>query len=254
MNKLYFIGGSKGGVGKSFVSIALTDYLTQKQNKKIKLIESDTSNPDVGKTFINDEKVEVVSCRLDDADGWIELVNICEGSGMDVVVNSAARSNEAVSEFGTTLIGSLEELQMELITFWIINRQRDSIELLKKYMESVPSPLHVVRNTFYGDPKKFELYNTSKTKTEVEARGGKSLDFPDLADRVADDIYSKRLTIEHALEDMPLGNRAELKRWRGLSWSMFDSIIETQAPSEKKGKKPKKSAATKEEKDQKDHE
>ena len=29
MAHLYFIGGSKGGVGKSMVSIALCDYLTQ---------------------------------------------------------------------------------------------------------------------------------------------------------------------------------------------------------------------------------
>lgn len=241
MNKLYFVGGSKGGVGKSFVSIALADYLTQNQDKRIKLIESDTSNPDVGKTFAKDDKVEVVSCRLDDAEGWIELVNICEDSKMDVVVNSAARSNEAVSEFGTTLIGSLEELQMELVTFWVINRQRDSIELLKKYMESVPGPLHVVRNTFYGDPKKFELYNTSKTRTEAETRG-KSIDFPDLADRVADDIYSKRLTIKQALEDMPLGNRAELKRWRSLVWSMFESVINGQDLPPEKGRKSKKNS------------
>ena len=137
MHKLYFVGGSKGGVGKSFVSMALTDYLTQSAGKKVRLVESDTSNPDTGKTFIEDEKVEVITCKLDEADGWIELVNLCEGSEADIVINSAARSNEAVSEFGTTLIGSLEELQMELVTFWVINRQRDSVELLKKYMEAI---------------------------------------------------------------------------------------------------------------------
>ena len=54
------------------VSIALCDYLTQHKGQHIKLIESDTSNPDVGKIFAKDEKVEVISCRLDDADGWIE--------------------------------------------------------------------------------------------------------------------------------------------------------------------------------------
>lgn len=241
MHKLYFVGGSKGGVGKSFVSMALTDYLTQSAGKKVRLVESDTSNPDTGKTFIEDEKVEVITCKLDEADGWIELVNLCEGSEADIVINSAARSNEAVSEFGTTLIGSLEELQMELVTFWVINRQRDSVELLKKYMKAIPGTLHVVRNTFYGDPRKFELYNGSKTKLEVETRG-KTIDFPDLADRVADDIYSNRLTISKALESMPLGNRAELKRWRGLVWSMFDKVFEEGAPMAEKAEKTKTTA------------
>ena len=93
---LYFIGGSKGGVGKSFLSMALADYLTKYKNRKIILVESDTSNPDVGKTFAQNDDVEVLSLSLDNADGWIELVNSCEGSNRDLVVNSAARSGEAV--------------------------------------------------------------------------------------------------------------------------------------------------------------
>ncbi len=221
--KMYFVGGSKGGVGKSFVSMALADYLTQCKGRKIKLIESDTSNPDVGKTFREDENTEVISFRLDEADGWIELVNICDGSDRDIVVNSAARSNEAVANFGGTLTGSLDELKMDIVTFWVINRQRDSIELLKKYMEAIPGELHVVRNTFYGDASKFELFKSSKTRTDAEARG-MTIDFPDLADRVADNIYSKRLTISKALATEPMGNRAELKRWRSVVWKTFDEI------------------------------
>lgn len=221
--KLYFIGGSKGGVGKSFVSMALADYLTQCRGRKIKLVESDTSNPDVGKTFAQNDSVEVLSLSLDEADGWIELVNSCEASDRDLVVNSAARSGEGVEKFGGTLIGSLDELHMSLCSFWVINRQRDSLELLKKYMEVVPGELHVVRNNFYGEPKKFELFNNSKTKGEAEKRGA-TIDFPDLADRVTDDLYSKRLSIVKALETMPLGNRAELKRWRNLAWKAFEDI------------------------------
>ena len=68
---LYFIGGSKGGVGKSFLSMALADYLTKYKNRKIILVESDTSNPDVGKTFAQNDDVEVLSLSLDNADGWI---------------------------------------------------------------------------------------------------------------------------------------------------------------------------------------
>ena len=37
---------------------------------------------------------------------------------------------------------------------------------------------------------------------------------PDLADRVSDDLYSKRLSIGKALKELPIGNRAELTRWR----------------------------------------
>ena len=52
---LYFIGGSKGGVGKSILSMVLADVLTQYRNRKIILVERDTSNPDVGKTFTHND-------------------------------------------------------------------------------------------------------------------------------------------------------------------------------------------------------
>ena len=220
---VYFVGGSKGGVGKSILCMLLADYLTKCKGRKIILVESDTSNPDVGKTFVHNDDVEVVSLSLDSADGWIELVNYAEASQKDIVINSAARSEEAVEKFGGTLIGSLDELHRTLISFWIINRQRDSIELLKKYMDVVPGELHVVRNTFYGAPEKFELFNNSKTKIEAEKRGA-TIDCPDLADRVTDDLYSNRFSIAKAAEEMPLGNRAELKRWRSRGWRMFDEI------------------------------
>ena len=237
---LYFIGGSKGGVGKSILSMILADFLTKSKNRKIILIESDTSNPDVGKTFAHNDDVEVLSLSLDNADGWIELVNYSEANKKDIVINSAARSGEAVEKFGGTLIGSLDELHRLLISFWVINRQRDSIELLKKYMDVVPGELHVVRNTFYGEPQKFELFNGSKTKIEAEKRGA-TIDLPDLADRVTDDLYSKRLSIVTALETMPLGNKAELKRWRSVAWKMFDEIGIAQNDTQAEGKASKKS-------------
>ena len=239
---LYFIGGSKSGVGKSILSMILADFLTKCKGRKIILIESDTSNPDVGKTFVHNDDVEVLSLSLDNADGWIELVNYSEANKKDIVINSAARSGEAVEKFGGTLIGSLEELHRQLISFWVINRQRDSIELLKKYMDIVPGELHVVRNTFYGEPQKFELFNNSKTKIEAEKRGA-TIDLPDLADRVTDDVYSQRLSVARAMEEMPLGNRAELKRWRSAAWKMFNEIgiaknlSQVEEKSSKKGDK-----------------
>ena len=220
---IFFIGGSKGGVGKSIFSMLMADFLTKCKGRKIILVESDTSNPDVGKTFTHNDDVEVIYLSLDNADGWIELVNYADTNNKDILINSAARSGEAVEKFGGTLIGSLEELNRKLISFWVINRQRDSIELLKKYMDVVPGELHVVRNTFYGEPQKFELFNNSKTKIEAEKRGA-TIDLPDLADRVTDDVYSHRLSIAKAIEEMPLGNRAELKRWRSIAWETFNSI------------------------------
>ena len=221
---IYLIGGSKGGVGKSMVTMAVVDLLLS-MGESVMLIESDTGNPDVWKTY--KEEVETELIDLDQADGWIELVNLCESRpDAVVVINTAARNNLGVSAYGETLNSTLAELKRKLVTLWVINRQRDSLELLKGYMDAIPNAaVHVVRNGHAGEEKKFELYNTSKLRKEVEDRGGRSVTFPDLADRVSDDLYSKRLSIAKASKELPIGNRAELLRWRGEVKKVLEDVL-----------------------------
>ena len=221
---IYLVGGSKGGVGKSLVTMATVDYLLER-GESVLLIESDTSNPDVWKAYKDTTETELVD--LDEADGWIQLVNVCDSKPDSVVViNTAARNNKSISAYGETLSSTLDELKRKLITLWVINRQRDSLELLKEFMDAIPNTMvHVVRNAYFGEEKKFELYNGSKLRATVESRGGKSLTFPDLADRVSDDLYSKRMSIAVALKEMPIGNRAELMRWRAEVKKVLETVV-----------------------------
>ena len=209
---LYIVGGSKGGVGKSIVSMTLIDHL-RKLDKKVVLIESDTSNPDVWKAYNGLVKSELVN--LDKKEGWMELVDICDENGdCVVVVNTAARNNEGVAEYAETLTETLRELQRKIATLWVINTQKDSLELLVDYLRAVPDGVtHVLKNKYFGDDIKFARYNDSKVRKQIEAGGGKSLTFPDVADRVTEQLYSERMPIEVAAKQMGIGNRAELNRW-----------------------------------------
>lgn len=224
---IYYVGGSKGGVGKSKLSFALIDYLIE-QESKVLLLETDTSNPDVFKAHHAHENDDLV-CRmadLDVSDGWIELVNVAdEFPDHVVVINSAARSNSGIEKYGAMLRETLGELNRELVTFWVANRQRDSLELLRGFLNSFPDALvHVCRNMYFGAPEKFELYNGSKARTHIEKKG-QTLDFPDLADRVADKLYSGRKPIRIALAELPLGDRAELRRWRQKCAELFQAAL-----------------------------
>lgn len=225
---IYLVGGSKGGVGKSMVTMALIDYL-QGNGESVVLIETDTSNPDVWKTYGESINGELVN--LEEADGWIKLINICGDDAnkeSTIVINTRAANNQGVQKYGETLNSTLEELGRTLIALWVINRQRDSLELLKDFREALPNALvHVVRNGYFGEESKYQLYNGSKIRAAVEEKGGKSLTFPDMADLLADDIYTKRLTIAKASADLPIGNRAELKRWKALANVMFDEVAKS---------------------------
>lgn len=221
---IYIIGGSKGGVGKSLVAMALIHQLTAAE-EDVFVIDADTSNPDVWKCYQDEVVSELVN--LDEADGWIRFVNICdEYKDSIIVVNTAARNNTGVASYGKTLSHSLEELDRRLVTFWVVNRQRDSLELLQDYVNAIPdSIVHVFKNGYFGSDAKFELYNGSKVKKMIEAQGGKSLLFPDMADRVSDDLYSNRMSIAKAWKTMPIGNRAELRRWLDEVTKVFEPAI-----------------------------
>ncbi|CAI8691075.1 protein mobD [Burkholderia pyrrocinia] len=219
---IYMVGGSKGGVGKSFVTLALVDDL-QRTDINVVLVETDTSNPDVMKAV--HAEIECASCNLDDVSGWIDFVNFCDTHrDAIVVVNTAARSQAGVEQYGGTLASALDELARRLVVLWVINRQRDSLELLLKFGATFPNAItHVVRNGYFGSPDKFTLYRDSQLRNAVEAQG-QSLDFPDLADRVADELRSQRLSVGKAAQTMHMGERAELLRWRAIYGTMFAKL------------------------------
>ncbi len=225
---IYLVGGSKGGVGKSIVTMALIDYL-QQRDQTVLLVETDTTNPDVWMCYR--DEVETATLDLDEVDGWIALINDCESQpDHPVIINTAARNNHGVSVHGVTLDSTLTELQRQLVTLWVINRQRDSLELLKPFLEALPNAaVHVVRNLYFGESSKFELYNHSHLRETLERAGGQTLDFPDVADRISDDLFGQRLSIARAARDLPLGNRAELARWRNACARMFARISQEPA-------------------------
>ncbi len=217
---IIIVSGSKGGVGKSLTTMALLDYFSA-NHRFLKLIDADVNNPDVFRCYGRNTDGEVLN--LDDVEDWIQLVNICDASPFKtVVINTPAQSNVAVGKHAAILMNSLRELARPLITLWVINRQRDSLELLNDYMAQVNSGvIHVVCNGYFGEERKFELYRNSSIRETLSTLGGKTLFLPDLADRVTDELYSKRTTLVEASQQSKLGDRVELQRWRTAVGGMF---------------------------------
>lgn len=233
---IYLVCGDKGGVGKSMVSLALLHALARR-GTVVLFVDTDTSNPDVWRCYEKEPGVVARSVGLDEADGWIALLNLCEAHpDRTVVVNTAARNNAGVARHGEILNGGACELDRALVALWVINRQRDSVELLKRFLPSIPAAtVHVLRNLYFGDEGKFERYNQSALRRTIEERGGRSLDFPDLADRVADDLLGQRLSVARALRDLPLGNRAELRRWEKACAAALGAVIGLDGADEARG-------------------
>jgi MinD-like ATPase involved in chromosome partitioning or flagellar assembly len=222
--RIILVGGGKGGVGKSLLSIALVDYVIATDGRPF-LVETDTSVPDVYKTYGGEIGAELVN--LDEREGWIELLNFVESHPEDtIVVNTGARNQTGISNFGKTLRKALPQLKRRLVVFWLIDRKRESLELLSDFIEALPeAEINVVRNLYLGTERKFELYNGSKMRASIEQTGGRSLSFPELADRVTDAMNKGRLTVAKAIDELSFGDRMEVERWRDECKEMFAEVI-----------------------------
>jgi hypothetical protein len=221
---ILLVGGGKGGVGKSLLSVALVDYVGATDGRPF-LIETDTSVPDVFKTYSGEFGADLVN--LDEREGWIELLNLVEGHPEDtIVINTGARNQTGITNFGKTLRKALPQLKRKLVVFWLIDRKRESLELLADFRETLPEAIiHVVRNMYLGAERKFELYNASKMRASIEEAGGRSLSFPELADRVTDAMNKGRLTVAKAVEELSFGDRMEVERWRDECREMFSQVF-----------------------------
>ena len=228
MARVFFVTGSKGGVGKSVGAIALLDYF-EMGNRQVSLVETDTANPDVGKAYQKSVK-SFSLVNLDENEGWLDLLDIVDASKDDeVVVNTAARNNEGVNRYGSMFDDKLNEFGWPFISLFLINQQRDSCEMLTEYMNVVQhGRIHVLRNRFFGmAPSLFELYDNSPLRKAVEERQGLSLFLPQLATRVTNLVQSNRLTLERARETATLGSRAEIERWRcECARNIFDKVCD----------------------------
>ena len=226
ISKLIVVGGGKGGVGKSLVAAGLIDTAIE-QKRNVLLIESDTSVPDVYKAY--NGIVKSLAIDLDNKEGWITLLDALNDNEGTAILNTGARNDKGVKLFGSLLMTALPELKCQLETLWVIGRDRSSVELLANYMEAMKhGVIHVVRNTHYGDGEKFQLYNESTTRKKIESAGGKTIDFPDLADRVANAIRNGptgNLAISKGATDLSFGDRIELSRWRSDVWISLGDVV-----------------------------
>ena len=90
--RLIIVHGDKGGVGKSFVSEAIADFLYA-NTEPLLIIDADTSNPDVSRMFATG--VPCMHANLRSENGWMEVMDfVLKHPGHTVIMNTPAGVGE----------------------------------------------------------------------------------------------------------------------------------------------------------------
>lgn len=229
---IYIFSGNKGGVGKSMAAIAFTEYLLAAGLDPL-VVETDTQNPDVGRKY--GDRAQFINVT-DSIQGWGKVADLADQHrDRPMVLNLPAGIGEAWKKGAPLMFEALAESGVEISAhvFFVINRQKDSIVLLKDAMERDPSggaikSWFVVKNLYFGDAEKFALWNDSKTRRELlESGKGHEVEMPELADWVADKLTGRPTTVAASADDtdtFTLSERTAIKRWLRTSGEEFSRV------------------------------
>jgi hypothetical protein len=182
-------------------------------------------------------KIPMTTAILDnDEKGWILMANLIEQSHDTLfVINSAARSNMGIKKNGRNFTAVLESeaVPYNLVVFWPLNRQKDSVTLLEDFLNYVSfGSVYPIRNCYFGEPDDFMLYTKYYSESEfLRSRVSKTLDFPALADIIADDFYTGGKTIPETVDNLGAFAGQSFISWRNQVCAMFDGIGEYEADS-----------------------
>ncbi|MGC0153603.1 P-loop NTPase [Chromobacterium vaccinii] len=189
--RIIFVSGDKGGVGKSTKTQALSNNLRDR-GYSIAVIDTDTRNPDVIRMF--EGVVPTAGINLRKEDGWMDVIDfITSHPDKHILVSLPAGIGESMcqgmefKEFCMFFDKKYsDETRPELVLVWVINLFIDSVNLLSKTMTAIGDKFQkvvVVRNLVFSDnnPDLFQLWNESPLKKDLESKGrGITVDLPAL--------------------------------------------------------------------------
>ncbi len=171
MAHIHFIGGEKGGVGKSLVARLLAQYLIDHERPFLGF-DTDKSHGALMRFYAGYASPIVVD-RYESLDAIVEAA--AAEPGRSILVDLAAQTQEALTQWMDE--SGLLELSSEMgiaLTYWhVMDSGRDSVDLLKKLLDRFGSRLNyvLVQNHIRGD--NFDILESSgekKRALELHAR------------------------------------------------------------------------------------
>lgn len=221
MSKIIIISGGKGGVGKSTISLGVIDLLLAR-GEHVTIIEGDNSNPDVAKVVNGQPNTQVYAADMDSDDGYILMANAIEGARGYVIINTPARGLTPLIEHWAIIDDVAKATKRETVILFPVNRQRDSLELLRRQIDgSQGAPVFAVLNTYFGSPEKFTLFNGSRVKTDCSG----VLNWPEMNDRISDRLTNDRIRLSDADAHFTIAERSVIRRYRADVNAALNGVI-----------------------------
>ncbi len=225
MSQIHFIGGEKGGVGKSVMARLLAQYWIDR-NLPFAGADGDSSHGALLRHY-GDFSQAVDLTAIDSAD---QILDRALGADRRVLVDLPAQSARALSTWllGANVLSLARELGTP-ITFWhVTDGGFASVAQVEKALDAYGSAAaHVVVKNL-ARSKDFSQLEASAVTAKLEAVSGKLIELPELDANAMYKVDSAGLSFwaaAHGQGDaLRLLERERVKLWLAKAYAQLDSL------------------------------
>ena len=218
MTRLHFIGGEKGGVGKSVVARILAQYCIDRQIPFLGF-DTDKSHGSLLR-FYADFTAPVVVDRYEGLDRIVEAA--AEQPERRIIVDLAAQTHQFLAQWmeDSGLLDIRDELGLSLTYWHVMDSGRDSADLLARLLDQFGGrlPLVVVLNEVRGGD--FAILESSGALARAKELGAAAITIRRLQDTTMQKIDAHNTSFWAASnrggrDGSPLGllERQRVKNW-----------------------------------------
>lgn len=231
MIRIHFVGGEKGGVGKSVVARVLAQYHIDR-GKLFCAFDGDLSHGALIRYYGEYAKAVDIS----DFESADQIAEVAAEKGCDVIVDLAAQSARSIDRWMEE--AGLVEFASEIgvvVTMWhVMDDGTDSIRLLEKTLNTYgPGPAYIlVRNQGRGSD--FSLFERSEGKARADSFGAQTIDLPQLhagsmrkIDQVGASLWAAANNKDEALgPTLGMLERQRVRVWLNKAYAELDRVLE----------------------------
>ena len=228
MSSINFIGGEKGGVGKSVTSRVLAQYFID-HSKPFTGFDTDRSHSSFTRFYEGFASPVVV----DSFEGLDKVVNGFEHNPQQsVIVDLAAQTLAPIARWvkESDLFDVLAELGVA-VNFWhVLDDGKDSSDLLGNLIDTFGNRPNYIVVQNYGRGSDFGLLLGSTSMTKATAHSAKVITLPRLHEASMRKIDAHNSSFWKAVNDregahaLGLLERQRVKTWLATSYAAFDTL------------------------------
>lgn len=213
MGKVHFVGGEKGGVGKSMTARLLAQYYID-QELPFLGFDCDASHGTFSR-FYSEFASPVVIGEEDSLDGLLEALEA--NPDKDLIIDLAAQAAKPLGEWidDTDVFGLLDELDYQVCLWHVMDDGADSVALLGQLLERYQQPeleFIVVQNLGRGSD--FSRFQKSETFAKAQQREAFIIELPKLQSKLTQKIDFNNSSFWAVANNRSLMNIAERQRMK----------------------------------------